>query len=123
MRDNRTYGFSKADADDLIAGIGSGESTFPEQKPRSSGSGTGDGGGGGGDEIFAFELTGDMADKEAPADISELDGAAIGAAVESSTVYDPLDIFFLLVSGSKGLCIRRAGVYYIIQAKCPVSEA
>jgi hypothetical protein len=120
MRDNRTYGFSKADADDLIAGIGSGESTFPEQKPRSSGSGTGDGGGG--DEIFAFELTGDMADKEAPADISELDGAAIGAAVESTTVYDPQDIFFLLVSGAKGLCIRRAGVYYVIQAKCPVEE-
>jgi hypothetical protein len=36
MRDNRTYGFSKADADDLIAGIGSGESTFPERRPGST---------------------------------------------------------------------------------------
>jgi hypothetical protein len=114
MRDNRTYGFSKADADDLIAGIGSGESTFPEQKPRAVN--------GSGDELFAFILTGDMGAKSGAADVYELDGASLGSLVEASTVYDPQDIFGELVSGDKGLCIRRKGIYYIVQADCAVEE-
>ena len=41
MPDERTYGFSLRDANDLVNSIGSGESWYPEIKPRGAG---GDGG-------------------------------------------------------------------------------
>jgi hypothetical protein len=110
MRDNRTYGFSKADADDLIAGIGSGESTFPEQKPRSSGSG------GGGGTLFQFALTADVGGGTGVGTVKPADGGdAIASGVD---LHDPLNIFLSLKSGGVGFCILQGDKYYIIQARC-----
>jgi hypothetical protein len=75
-------------------------------------------GGGGGASLFAFELTADMTSKAGAADISSIDGISI-TSLESSTVYDPQNIFATLGTGDTGLCIRQGGKYYIIQANCP----
>lgn len=40
MPDERTYGFSRDDAEALIQSIGTGENWFPETKPRGSGGGS-----------------------------------------------------------------------------------
>lgn len=48
MADERTYGFNKDDAEALLQGIGTGESSFAEVKPRSSG---------GGVQIIRFEIS------------------------------------------------------------------
>jgi hypothetical protein len=78
-------------------------------------------GGGSGSNLFAFALTANMASKSAAANISSVDGAAT-SSVESSTVYDPQDIFSVLESGDTGLCIKQGGKYYVIQANCPEAE-
>jgi hypothetical protein len=49
VADDRTYGFSKDDAESLIQGISNGESWFPEIKPR--------GNAGGGVQIIRFEIS------------------------------------------------------------------
>lgn len=76
------------------------------------------GGGALGSTLFAFELTADMASNSAAADISTLDGISTDS-LESSTVYDPQNIFSALENGATGLCIKQRGKYYIIQANCP----
>lgn len=38
MPDDRTYGFGKDDAEALLQGIGSGDTWFPETRPRGNGS-------------------------------------------------------------------------------------
>jgi hypothetical protein len=78
-------------------------------------------GGGSGVNLFAFALTANMASKSAAASILTLDGVSI-ASLESSTVYDPRDIFSALENGDTGLCLRQSGKYYIIQANCPPPE-
>lgn len=77
--------------------------------------------GGGGASLFGFELTSSMGGKSANADIYELDGIDLGDMIENSTVYDPKDIFGVLVTESTGLCLLQGGKYYIIQANCPIT--
>jgi hypothetical protein len=109
--DNHTYGFNREDHDALISVIEMTETETPGRR----GSG---GGGGGGANLFAFELTGGMVSNSGPADISSIDGIAT-VSLESSTVYDPQNIFATLGTGDTGLCIKQRGKYYIIQANCP----
>ena len=73
---------------------------------------------GGGAELYAFTLTANMASKSAAASISTIDGVST-TVLESSTVYDPQDIFAVLETGDSGLCLKQGGKYYIIQANCP----
>ena len=111
-KDERTYGFSKEDADELIDLIGSGESTFPEIRPR--------GGGGGSGAIFGFTLTAEktqIADSVA-AEIYNLNGAAFGTLVETSTLYDPANWYGPASIGSVGICRLQGGKYYALQAAC-----
>jgi hypothetical protein len=117
MRDNRTYGFSKADADDLIAGIGSGESTFPEQKPRAvNGSG-----GGPAFRLFGFQLKDTITQSQTgvTADIYSLEeGDFIGVVDADVTLYDPAKWYGTAVSGTRGLCFLQDGFYYALQSGC-----
>ena len=107
--DNHTYGFNRDDHDALIAGIGMTETETPGRRGS---------GGGGGDTLYAFELTANMSSFAATANIQKLDGVSFDE-IESSTVYDPVDIFSSLLNGATGLCIKQGGRYYIIQAHCP----
>jgi hypothetical protein len=112
MPDERTYGFSLQDATELANSIGSGESSYLEIKPRG-------GGGGGGAELFRFTLNASLASGTADADIIQMDGTDTGI---DDTVRDPLGIFASLTAvGDSGLCLRQNGLYYVIQAICPVT--
>jgi hypothetical protein len=112
MPDERTYGFSLRDATDLVNGIGSGESSYPEIKPRGSGGGSG----GGGIRYVRFALTGAWASNEADATFTEMNGDAI----ESSTLKDPLAVASSLEIGDLGYAISQDNNYYFVQAPCPV---
>jgi hypothetical protein len=106
--DRNTWGFSKPDAEALKASLLNGETETSDRLP----------GGGGGIKLFAFTLTADMASKSAAAGIFSLDGVTT-SSVESSTVYDPQNIFSTLKTDGTGLCLKQGGAYYVIQANCP----
>jgi hypothetical protein len=78
----------------------------------------GTGGGGGGGVLYRFTLNASLASGTADADILLMDGTDTGIDAD---VLDPVGIFATLVTvGDAGLCILQSGVYYVIQAKCPV---
>lgn len=110
MADESTYGFSKADAGELINLIGSGATEFSEEWPG--------GGSGGGSRLVQFVMTSDWSGTAADADFSEMTGAFI----ESALLRDPNAIFAVLESGAAGLAMFQGGEYYAIQAKCPPPE-
>lgn len=105
-QDDSTYGFNKADARSLLESIGGGENLYSEIKPRGSG----------GTKLFRFTLNADWSSGVADADILEMDGTDTGI---DDDVRDPLGIFDTIGTGDAGLCLRQAGLYYVIQAPCP----
>ena len=108
-KDERTYGFSRPDAEALVNMIGVEEGNVPRRKPR----------GGGGNRLFRFTMNenwGATTAGAADSDILEMDGTDTGIDAD---VLDPLGTFSTLTSGSAGLCIRQDGKYYAIQAPCP----
>lgn len=104
-QDESTYGFNKADARSLLESIGGSEGTYNEIKPRGSGT-----------KLFRFTLNATWSSGVADADILEMDGTDTGI---DDDVRDPLSIFGTLGIGDAGLCLRQAGLYYVIQAPCP----
>lgn len=107
--DNRTYGFNKADAQELVGLIGGSDREYPEIRPRGTG-------GGGGSRLYRFTLNEAWSSGAAEADILLMDGTD---TTTDADVLDPLGIFSELGSGDAGLCIYQDGYYYVIQAACP----
>jgi hypothetical protein len=112
MINPRTYGFSKTDAEELLQVIGNGDAEYAEMKPR------GKTGSGESSRLFRFTLNASLASGTADADILLMNGTDTGI---DATVRDPLGIFASLTAvNSPGLCLRQDGLYYVIQAACPV---
>jgi hypothetical protein len=112
--DNDTYGFSKADAEELVEMIGGGETEYLEGRVR--------GGGGGGAMLFGFTTTssGFLTTTTATADIYALAGSGFGSLIQSGvTIYDSAAWARGLPSGVNGICVKQGGLYYAIQAACP----
>jgi hypothetical protein len=105
MQDESTYGFSKADASELIQSIGGSEETYREGLVRSNATG-----------LFRFTLNASLSTGTADADILRMDGTDTGI---DDDVLDPLGIFDTLTTGDAGLCLKQGGKYYVIQAPCP----
>lgn len=108
MIDEHTYGFSKADASELLTKIGSGDREYPEGKVRGVTAA--------GSRLFRFTLNEAWTAGAADADILLMDGTD---TTIDADVLDPLGIFSTLTTGDPGLCIRQDGSYYVIQAPCP----
>lgn len=102
--DNKTYGFSKADAEALALSIGSLESEFPEIRARGSGI-----------KLVRFSLLASLTSGTASATIKNM----AGTTIETADVLDPEGIFAELTTSDTGLALRQAGIYYVIQAACP----
>lgn len=108
-QDERTYGFSRTDAEALVKTIGTEEQTFPRRKPIGSGGG----------RLYRFTMNenwGATTAGAADSDILEMDGTD---TTIDDDVLDPLGIFSSLTSGSAGICFFQDGKYYAIQAPCP----
>lgn len=69
-------------------------------------------------KLWRFTLNEVFGGGTADADLLEMDGTDTTNDVD---IADPLAIFSGdLINGSAGLCIQQGGVYYAIQAPCPV---
>ena len=98
--DDNTYGFSKADATELLQGIGGNDGEFIEGRVR---------GGGGTGRIRLFTLTGTIASGTGLATIRNLaDDTEIGTGLN---VLDPLGHFDGLTSGYRGFCVKDGSDY------------
>lgn len=102
--DERTYGFVKADAEELVQLIGGTDSEYPEMRPR----------GGGNSKLFRFALLADLNTGTALATIKNM----AGTTLYTRDVLDPEGIFDELLIGDTGLAIGQGGKYYVIQAPC-----
>lgn len=103
---DRTYGFSRSDAESLTNLIGVDE-TESIVRPVVSG------------QAFAlvrFQLNEDLTTTTADADIIDVDGNTIE---EDATIEDPESIFTGLQEDGRGIAIRFLGRYFIVNAKCP----
>jgi hypothetical protein len=115
--DNDTYGFSKADAEELVEMIGGGETEYPELRPRQKSKGEGEG------KLYGFKLTnnGFLTTQTATADIYELANNVFGTMIaDEATIYDPSKWAAGAAIDLRGLCIKQGGSYYAIQAACAV---
>ena len=107
MTADRTYGFSKSDAEALVASIGTTETEIPQLFP----------GGGGGAIFIRFQLNAELTGTTVAATIFDRDGETIEA---SATLEDPEQIFTGLTEDTRGIGLRDAGRYFILNANCPV---
>jgi hypothetical protein len=105
--DERTYGFSKDDASELINMIGSSDSPYGKHTPRGSSI-----------RLVRFSLLADFVTGTASATIKNMTGTTI----ETANVLDPEGIFSELVASDTGLAIKQGGQYYAIQAPCSSGE-
>lgn len=103
MPEERTFGFSKPDALELIQLIGGADSEFPEMRVRRSGI-----------RLVRFQLKEGFATGTASATLKTMDGEVI----EVADVLDPEGIFEELVARDTGLALKQSGKYYAIQAPC-----
>jgi hypothetical protein len=104
--DEKTYGFVKADAEELVQLIGGADSEFPEIRSR----------GGGGGRLFRFALLANLSSGTASATIKSM----AGTTLYTRDILDPEAIFGELTTGDTGLAIAQGGKYYVIQAPCGV---
>ena len=112
--DNHTYGFSKADADELVEMIGGGETEHFEGRVR----------GGVGLKIFGFTLTqpidrsgGSVYGFPAAANIHRLTPGfqfLNPAFATGQAVQDPSGASIGMEAGQTGLCVRQHGFYFAI---------
>lgn len=102
-RDDRTYGFNRADAEALAKSIRSGDREYMEMRPRQNSM-----------RLVRFELRQDFNTGAAVALIKNM----AGEEIEESILYDPEGIFEELVDKDTGLALKQSGVYYAIQAPC-----
>lgn len=100
--DEATYGFSKADATEIVQLIGGSDVEYPETRRR------------GGLGIFRFVLLANLTSGTASATIKNM----AGTTISTKDVLDPEGIFAELVSGDTGLAIGQGGKFYVIQAPC-----
>lgn len=103
-RDNHTYGFNRADAQELTQLIGGADGEYPEGRVR---------GVGGGDKHYLYTLTGgSMSGSSQTATIRNMaDDTEIDT---SQPVVNTLSQFTGLANGARGVCIRQGGTYYAI---------
>jgi hypothetical protein len=104
--DDRTYGFNRADARELVATIGGREKILPSR-------------GFGGAIFFVCRLTSSWSSNAATASLFTVDGATITDTGDDITVYDPLSIFATLTTDDYGWCFLQGGRYYLLQSPCP----
>lgn len=104
--DDSTYGFSRRDAREIVAGLGGKEKLIPGQRIGGAG-------------LFICRLNEPWSSNAADADIYTIDGSSYTDTGEDKTVYDPLGIFSSLTTDDYGLCLLQGGKYYLIQAPCP----
>jgi hypothetical protein len=112
---DRTYGFSKSDAEALVASIGTTETEIPQVFLGGGGGGNG----GGGIRLVIFELTGAWLSGAADADFYEMDNTTL---IEASELLDPLGGGEILGIGDVGYAIFQDGNYYFTGTPCPVVD-
>lgn len=103
MPEERTFGFSKADALELVQLIGNADTEFTEMRVRPSAL-----------KLVRFELLESLSTGTANATINSMDGDEI----DEDDVLDPEEIFASLTTGDTGLALKQGGKYYVIQAPC-----
>ena len=109
MTADRTYGFSKSDAEALVASIGTTETEIPQLFLGGSGSAT---------EFFNFVATDDEDLNEMDANLFAIDDFA-GSVVLLATTLKVHPIFSGLTTGTVGICVKIGSAYYVLQAACP----
>lgn len=119
MPEERTYGFSKADATSLVQMIGTGDAEYAEIQPL------GRGGGDAGRFILQENptggATGAMGDyMVAEADIYQTDASGnVSLLVEGVDLLLDFEMFGDLVSGNYGMCVKDArGFWLAVNAPC-----
>jgi hypothetical protein len=107
---DRTYGFSKGDAEALVASIGTTETEIPQLFL---------GGGGGGTQSFGFELTTGMTSGSglgtifAMADVDNATSLASGVTIKARAFFGDLP------EGTIGQCELHGSDYIVTNAACP----
>lgn len=111
--DDRTYGFNKNDAVELVNLIGNTDSEFVDQQPSR----------GGGIRVFVGELNEAWSTGVAECSIYSMDGMTLTDTGIDADVYDPLEVFAVLGTGDRLYVTRQSGKYYAANnAPCPAGE-
>jgi len=103
------FGFNSRDAEDLIAGIGSGDRTERlsfELRTEAI-------------RFIRFKLTAELLGTTTTADIFDVDNVSIE---EGATLEDPETIFTGLTATTRGIGIQQGARYFIYNANCPAEE-
>lgn len=102
--EDEVFGFSSADADELINMIGGTDQPYREGRANPAST-----------AIFGYTLTSSSVGNIYRLVAGSFSGTALATG---KTLYDPLGMFGDQVTGDSGYCFRVGGYYYRLQAPC-----